>query len=143
VAVILGVVRGHRPRRPEECAGSGKPISNDFWKIITRCWAQVPSERPLIVDVVQALEHGDENAVDALQGMVETLSLPERSGKSADLQICTLFHSPSDGATGDKEEKLHEDKSEETTLASPIGDNVARKKRRKKKTKTQGVVSFS
>jgi len=86
VAVILGVMKGERPRRPEKSPGSGRAMSDSLWSIVQRCWAQIPSERPSIASVVQALEQGDANDLDPLHRTKETHIIPEESSKPIDYQ---------------------------------------------------------
>ena len=47
--VFMKVVEGERPPR-------GDRFTNSLWKVLERCWAPQPNDRPTIEDVLQCLE---------------------------------------------------------------------------------------
>jgi hypothetical protein len=53
--VILELHCGNRPARPP--ATNARPdFSDEIWRLIQRCWANHPNDRPSTDDVVHALE---------------------------------------------------------------------------------------
>ena len=54
VAVIWRMIQGERPERPQ--GPKGALFTDDVWGVLECCWAQQPSERPSIVDVLQYFE---------------------------------------------------------------------------------------
>jgi len=53
-AVMLKVVEGERPARPEGAEGSR--FTDDVWQVLNQCWAHQPKDRPPIADVLECLE---------------------------------------------------------------------------------------
>ncbi|CUA78327.1 Tip elongation aberrant protein 1 [Rhizoctonia solani] len=49
--VVLKVMKGEVPSRPESQLPSGVEYFDNFWAILTKCWAYDPAERPTAFDV--------------------------------------------------------------------------------------------
>ena len=54
VVVVRHVLKGQRPERPR--GPEGARFTDDVWGVLERCWAQQPSERPSIMNVLQYFE---------------------------------------------------------------------------------------
>jgi len=53
--VILQIIRGGRPKFPPRMERRCVDIPDDIWKLVHRCWSQVPDERPSIDFIVQRI----------------------------------------------------------------------------------------
>jgi hypothetical protein len=53
--VILGVIAGKRPERPLDDVSKTRGLNDDVWKLVKACWAQDPTDRPRIVQVIGQL----------------------------------------------------------------------------------------
>jgi len=78
-AVILRIVKGKRPLRPEGSRGLG--FSDDVWGMVERCWHQEPGQRPKISEV-QACFRNAVVAYDAMQTPALSKSLDLSSPES-------------------------------------------------------------
>lgn len=54
ISVILAVMRGKMPKRPEGDAIK-YGLDDDMWKLITDCWSPAPSDRPSMDAVITRL----------------------------------------------------------------------------------------
>jgi hypothetical protein len=52
MGVCLKVLNGDRPERPAAELCGGETLPDNLWKLIQQCWAQEPSDRLSIHDVV-------------------------------------------------------------------------------------------
>lgn len=52
--VILSVIAGKRPQRPDDDALI-EPISDELWSVIEECWAHEAEKRPEMSSVVKKL----------------------------------------------------------------------------------------
>ncbi|KLO11007.1 kinase-like protein [Schizopora paradoxa] len=50
------VMNGGRPQRPKEQAAIDRGLDDDLWDLLSRCWAQEPSDRPDIFEVNKELD---------------------------------------------------------------------------------------
>ena len=77
--MILRIVKGIRPLRPEGSQGLG--FSDDVWEMVSRCWQQEPGQRPKISEVQACFRKAV--AYDAMQTLALSqcpdLSPPESS----------------------------------------------------------------
>lgn len=48
-AVILQIMRGRRPKRPEDARELG--LSDSVWEMVERCWEKVPDQRPNMSEI--------------------------------------------------------------------------------------------
>ena len=52
-AVVVKVLKGDRPERPQ--GSGGMYFTDDLWRIVERCWKHEPGSRPSIEGVLQCL----------------------------------------------------------------------------------------
>ena len=52
--VMRKVMDGEHPERPEGAAGM--QFTDDLWRMLNRCWATRPEDRPSVLDVLECLE---------------------------------------------------------------------------------------
>ena len=55
-AIIIRVVQGVRPSRPDNARCFGAPCSDDLWALTERCWHQDPDARPFMAVVLEHFE---------------------------------------------------------------------------------------
>ena len=53
-AAMLKVVNGERPQRPG--GAEGARFTNDVWRMLSRCWATRPENRPSSLAILECLE---------------------------------------------------------------------------------------
>jgi hypothetical protein len=53
--VILGLIDGLRPSRPEGDSCRIRGLTDEVWNLIETCWAEDPSQRPTATQVVERL----------------------------------------------------------------------------------------
>lgn len=51
VAIVLKIMKGIHPVRPEESVPPQNEQANRFWSLLTKCWAQDPWARPTATHV--------------------------------------------------------------------------------------------
>src|ERR1700679_1894916 len=67
--VILGLINGTRPARPEGDSCRIRGLTNELWDLVETCWTEDPTQRPTATQVVEHLralpnESVDERPVD-------------------------------------------------------------------------------
>lgn len=53
----LALVQGERPSRPTHALSETRGLNDEVWRLMERCWSQLPSDRPAADQVVEALCH--------------------------------------------------------------------------------------
>jgi len=83
-AVLCEVVRkGGRPPKPIERVIIQRGLDNDLWRLIKDCWAQQPTSRPAVNDIVRRLNAKSPKVLDPPQD--PTPSEPSISSSQVDI----------------------------------------------------------
>jgi len=77
MAISWKILKGVRPGRPE--GAEGGLFTDDVWKVLGRCWASQPGDRPNVKDVLQSLEKVSRSWTPALVPPVAAGSLTQES----------------------------------------------------------------
>lgn len=72
--VLLSVMRGKIPRRPEVDA-----ITDDIWHLLTSCWERNPKSRPLVKEITEFLQSSYERICGLDMHQEETAPCFERN----------------------------------------------------------------
>jgi len=92
-AVILRVLRGERPRRPE--GDEGRLFTDGIWGILDLCWRSQPRERISAKAILLGLEGSPDAVVSTyrhLDGDVETDTDPQSDATMSELGMFSLLH---------------------------------------------------
>ncbi|KAG6907970.1 hypothetical protein DXG01_006695 [Tephrocybe rancida] len=103
IAVIQKIMKGQHPQRPIRKGPLERGLTEEMWKMMKRCWAQNPDERPTAAEIVQLLPsinrpsngwtHTQRPGFDTSSGQVDTTITTARMH----LQSLLVNDSNSDG----------------------------------------------